>query len=82
MGKAQIGYFTTGSKIKNLFGYFTEFVNSFFSHQCLFVYLPPSQKGSEEISNHNMSLGSLAFDMVILQKIFDVINHSEHNHEN
>ncbi len=42
MKDTRIGYFTTGSNIKFLLGYFTEFVNSVFSRQYQFVFLPPS----------------------------------------
>ncbi len=36
--------------MKNLFGYFTEFVNSDISHQCQFAYLPPTLSGNEHSS--------------------------------
>ncbi len=44
MGNTRIGYFTTELKMRNLFGYFTGFVNSYISHQCQFAFLPPTKK--------------------------------------
>ncbi len=62
--------FHNEQKMRNLFGYFTDFVNSVISQQCQFAFLPPTPYYPQS----NSTLGTVL-------KIANLIFQNSHRHE-